>query len=90
MPVGGLIEELLALVSRICRRVYSQYVQCSVGLPVRSQRVENVVHASLIVKRAISVNRRLLYLRVGDKGEVIATPNIPEVHYNLGRTLEVK
>ena len=53
-------------------------------------RVENVVSASLIAKRAISVNRRLLYLRFGDKGEVIATPNIPEVHYNQGRTLEVK
>ena len=88
MPVGGLIEELLALVSRICRRVYSQYVQ--LVFTFRSQRVENVVHASLIVERAISVNRRLLYLRVGDKGEVIATPNIPEVHYNQERTLEVK
>ena len=75
------IEELLALVSRICRRVYSQYVQ--LVFTFRSQRVENVVRASLIVKRAISVNRRPLSLRVGDKGEVIATPNIPEVHYDL-------
>ena len=56
---------------------------CSVGLPVRSRESSDVVSASLIVKRAISVNRRPLSLRVGDKGEVIATPNIPEVHYDL-------
>ena len=89
MPRAGCrIQRASSLVSRICRRVYSQYVQ--LVFTFRSQRVENVVHASLIVERAISVNSRLLYLRFGDKGEVIATPNVPEVHYNQERTLEVK
>ena len=38
------------------------------------------VWASLIAKPVFSNKRRPLSLRVGDKGEVIATPNIREDH----------
>ena len=49
-----------------------------------------VVSASLIAQRVISFNRQSFYLRLGVGLEVVATPTIPEVHYNRRRTREVQ